>query len=63
MKKLFEEFEEYENLWEEEKRYRVIMVIDDEEYTYGTYESRNRANEVAMQVSDERGIDTYVEEE
>ena len=61
--KLYEEFKEYENLWEDEgKRFRVIMVVDDEEYTYGTYESRNRANEIAMKVRDERDIDTYVVE-
>jgi hypothetical protein len=73
MKKLFEEFKEYENLWDnintkhkklcEEKRYKVIMVVDDEEYTYGTFDSKNRANEVAMEVRDQRGVDTFVEEE
>ena len=61
--KLHEEFQEYENLWDDAgKRFKVIMVVDDEEYTYGTYDSRNRANEVAMQVRDERGVDTYIEE-
>lgn len=58
-----EEFKLYENLWEDtEKRFRVIMIVDDEEYTYGTYESRDKANEIAMQVRDERDIETYVEE-
>jgi hypothetical protein len=61
--KLFEEFKEYENLWEDTKRYKVIMVVDDEEYVYGTYDSRDRANEVAMTVRDERDVETYVEEE
>ena len=61
--KLYEEFKEYENLWEDEgKRFRVIMVVDDEEYTYGTYDSRDRANEIALKVRDERDVDTYVEE-
>ena len=59
---LFEETTGQKNTYKE-TRYKVIMVVDDEEYTYGTYESRNRANEVAMQVRDERGIDVYVEEE
>lgn len=61
--RMYEDFKEYENLWEDtEKRFRVIMIVDDEEYTYGTYESRDRANEVAMQVRDERDIETYIEE-
>ena len=46
-----------------EQRYKVIMVVDDEEYVYGTYDSRDRANEVAMTVRDERDVETYVEEE
>lgn len=62
--KLYEEFKEYENLWDDEvteQRYKVIMVVDDEEYVYGTYDSRNRANEIAMKVRDERDVETYVE--
>ena len=47
---------------DKETRFKVIMIVDDEEYTYGTYESRDRANEIAMQVRDEREIETYVEE-
>lgn len=58
-----DEFKIYETLWEEkEKRFRVVMIVDDEEYTYGTYDSRDKANEVAMLVRDEREIETYVEE-
>lgn len=61
--KFYDEFKLYENLWEDkEKRFKVIMIVDDEEYTYGTYDSRNKANEVAIQVRDERDIETYVEE-
>ncbi len=58
-----DDFKLYENLWDDEgKRFKVIMVVDDEEYTYGTYDSRDRANEVAMEVRDARGVDTYIEE-
>ena len=42
--------------------FRVIMSIDDNEYTYGIYDDRNRANEIAMQVSRERNICVFVEE-
>lgn len=42
--------------------FRVEMLIDDEWYTYGTYADRNRANEVAMAVRDERDCDVYVSE-
>ena len=59
-----DDFKLYENLWDDDegKRFKVIMIVDDEEYTYGTYDSRNRANEVAMKVRDEREVDTYIEE-
>ena len=40
--------------------FRVMMIVDGEEYAYGTYADRNRANEIAMQVREERDIDTYV---
>ena len=43
-------------------RYAVIMVVDNEEYTYGTWDNANRANEVAMEVMDTRRIDVYVKE-
>ena len=42
--------------------FRVIMSIDGSEYTYGVYDDRNRANEIAMQVSRERNICVFVEE-
>lgn len=42
--------------------FRVWMIFDSGRYVYGTYESSNKANEVAMQVRDERGCDVYVEE-
>ena len=42
--------------------FKVIKIVDDCEYTYGTYTDRDRANEIAMQVREEREIDTFVEE-
>lgn len=42
--------------------FKVVMVIDDCEYVYGTYCERNKANEVAMLVRAEREVETFVEE-
>ena len=42
--------------------FKVMMVFDGEAYAYGTYADRNRANEVAMIVRNERGCETYIEE-
>ena len=42
--------------------FRIIMIVDGIEYTYGTYENSNRANEIAMEIRDARGIDVYVQE-
>lgn len=42
--------------------YRIMMIVEDEIYVYGTYSDRDRANEIAMQVREERDIQTYVEE-
>ena len=41
----------------------VWMVVDGESYKYGSYSSRDRANEIAMEVREERGVQTYVLEE
>jgi hypothetical protein len=46
---------------------KIIMIIDGEEYVYGTYpfntsNEKNYVNELAMQIRNERGCDTYVEE-
>lgn len=38
--------------------FEVIIVINNEEYTYGAYNNEDRANEIAMEVK--RSIDTYV---
>lgn len=43
-------------------RYRVEMLVDGVWYTYGTYNDRNKANEVAMMVRDTRDVDVWVEE-
>lgn len=44
-------------------RYRVNMIFGENEiYAYGTYESRDRANEVAEYVRETRGCDIWVEE-
>lgn len=42
--------------------YRVMMMVDGQEYVYGTYADRNKANEVAMTVRYERDVWTFVEE-
>lgn len=42
--------------------FRVMMIIDDEVYAYGTYTDRDRANEIAMEVRDTREVETFVEE-
>lgn len=42
--------------------FRVMMIVDDEVYTYGTYADRDRANEVAIEVRNTREIETFVEE-
>ena len=41
--------------------YVVYMEFYEEgRFVYGKYENRNRANEVAMQVRDERDVDVIV---
>ena len=40
--------------------FQIIMVVDGCEYVYGTYNDRHRANEIAMQVRDQRQIWVYV---
>lgn len=46
---------------------KLIMNIEGEEYVYGTYnfntpEEKNRVNELAMKIRDERDCHTYIEE-
>lgn len=45
----------------------IIMCVDGEEYVFGKYpfstkEDRNRVNEIAINVANERGVYTYVKE-
>jgi hypothetical protein len=44
--------------------FRVEMKFDGDAnwYPYGTYETRDRANEVAMIVREERGCEVWIEE-
>lgn len=43
--------------------FKVMMIIDNETYIYGTYADRNRANEIAIEVRASRQVETFVEEE
>lgn len=56
-------------MWEREDNMQaqIIMVVDGEEYVYGTYsyntnEEKNRVNELDMKIREEREVDTYVKE-
>lgn len=42
--------------------YRVMMLVDGETYEYGRWADRNKANKVAIEVREERRIETFVEE-
>ncbi len=44
---------------------RIMMVVDGQEYAYGTYpfgtdEEKTRVNEIALEIAEERGVYTYV---
>jgi hypothetical protein len=41
--------------------FKVVMIVDGCQYSYGTYADRDRANEVAIQVCYERQIQVFVE--
>ena len=46
---------------------QIVMVIDENEYIYGTYPfntdlEKNRVNEIALHVRNERQVDTFVKE-
>lgn len=40
--------------------FKVMMIVDGQAYVYGTYNDRERANEIAIDLRVEREIDTYV---
>ena len=40
--------------------YRVEMFIDGDWYVYGTYNDRNKANEIAKEVEEQRQCRTYI---
>ena len=42
--------------------FKVMMLIDGKAYEYGRWDDRNTANEVAMEVREERGLETSIEE-
>lgn len=42
--------------------YKVVMIFGTEKYAYGTYSDRNKANEVAMTVREERGCEVKIVE-
>lgn len=44
-------------------KFIVWMEIENNEYKYGTYSDRDKANEIALQVREERNVDVWVEEE
>lgn len=44
---------------------KIMMICDGTEYEYGTYafetdEQKNRVNELAMKIGEERGVPVYV---
>lgn len=46
---------------------QIIMVVDGEEYAYGTYpyntnEEKKKVNDLAMKIREEREVGTYVKE-
>lgn len=41
-------------------KYEVQMLVEGIWYTYGTWRDRNKANEIAIQVREEREVETQV---
>lgn len=39
-----------------------MMVVDGKNYLYGNYDNRKRANDIALQVRNERNVQTFVED-
>ena len=44
------------------RMWEIVMEIDGKEYTYGKYNDRTKANEIALRVRDERGVSVSVYE-
>ena len=42
--------------------WEVVIEMDGQEYVFGIYNDRNKANEIAMRVRDERRVDVSVYE-
>ena len=42
--------------------FKVMMIVDGQNYLYGSYEDCDRANEIALQVRAERNVETFVED-
>lgn len=42
--------------------FTVYMLVGESWYVYGSYSDRKKANEVAMQVRDEREVQVWVRE-
>lgn len=42
--------------------FTIYMLVGESWYVYGSYDDRKRANEIAMQVRDERGVEVWVRE-
>ena len=42
--------------------WQVILCVEDEEYVYGTYNDRNKANEIAIQVRDIKNINVVIKD-
>jgi hypothetical protein len=43
--------------------YKVMMIVDGTAYCYGKWADRKVANEIALEVREQRQVDTYVEKE
>lgn len=41
-------------------RYEVQMLVEGQWWPYGTWTDRNKANEVAMEIREERSVETQV---
>lgn len=42
--------------------WKIVMEIDGQEYTYGKYSDRTKANEIAMKIRAQRNVETSVYE-